>query len=932
MPLDGSANVPEKAPARRELLRTEIAGIAACAALLIACEALVFWWLAKYGVSSVWEFDGLSQHFSALYYCREAVLAFLRDPLHGFEMWTWRLGFGADVLATMSYYLADPFALISLIFPVRSLEAVYAGLYFLRVLLAGLAGYAYLREMRASRYASIIGALIYTFATYALFSMRHPWFMNAMVWFPLILLGIEYALRKRRWWVLAGAVALLAGSNFYYFYQVSIIAVIYAVLRFVEVTPAGGRVRKLGRTLLDVGGTYALGATLAGIVLIPVFLGTMASSRAAGLQATGLLADLATYRSYLVALATPFGSANSAFCGFSILSFLLLPVLFMRRKRHTTLKVMLVLFPLSLVFPFVGKVFNGFDFPSYRFLFMWGLFLAAAVAALLTEGRTFTRREFSAMGASLLTYGVLAGFGAGRSLRLDLAVAATFCLGAAYLGVFALEARRARRGVAASVADAETQPSRRIFRGAVVLLLVIGIAGAGAETYWKRFDPRLTQYVKAGTVLDRFTGNAGMEAAALPGAAVARVDNQDLVHGSDLGFSESNDQLVQGYNGVSFYFSLMDDRVLEYLKGLQDRPIRLGFDFAGLDDRAALETLNGVRYYLASGKGTQYVPYGFVATSTIGATTVFENRNALPIGYVYHSAVSADAYAALPPLEKQQALLQRVVLADGVASGVPRSAAAPEVVEVPFSAVASGAAIFDPASRVLKTKRKNTGLDLTFAPVVDSELYVDLTGIDPRPVGTDYLRVTARTAGPAKSESLRGRKSGYYFGNDETLINLGYFATSPGSLTLRFDKVMTLHYADLKVYAVPMGSFSQHVDALRAEGMRDVRIGTDSISGSVTSKGSGLLFLSVPFSTGWKATVDGVPTPLVRANVGFTGIPVSDGAHVIELRYSTPGLALGAALSLFAVVVLGVLWSLRRRRARADAATASTEAAPTRGE
>ena len=316
----------------------------------------------------------------------------------------------------MSYYLADPFALISLLFPARSLEAVYAGLYLLRVLLAGLAGYAYLREMKASRFASTFGALIYTFATYALFSMRHPWFMNAMVWFPLILLGIEYALRKRRWWVLAGAVALLAGSNFYYFYQVSIIAVIYAVLRFVEVTPAGERVRRLGRTLADVGGTYALGATLAGIVLIPVFPrlhGQFPCGRAAGHGAVRGSGDLPLIpgrardpvRRHELGLLRVLDPDLPAAAG---------PLHATQASHDAEGHARAV--PAVAGIPFVGKVFNGFDFPSYRFLFMWGLFLAAAVAALLTERRAFTRRELSAMGVSLLAYGLLAGLGAGRSL------------------------------------------------------------------------------------------------------------------------------------------------------------------------------------------------------------------------------------------------------------------------------------------------------------------------------------------------------------------------------------------------------------------------------------------------------------------------------------------------------------------------------------
>ena len=64
--------------------------------------------------------------------------------------------------------------------------------------------------------------------------------------------------------------------------------------------------------------------------------------------------------------------------------------------------------------------------------------------------------------------------------------------------------------------------------------------------------------------------------------------------------------------------------------------------------------------------------------------------HALPIGYVYHSAIASDTYAALPPLEKQQALLQGVVLGDGVASSMPRITPASDIVDVPYSVMPSG--------------------------------------------------------------------------------------------------------------------------------------------------------------------------------------------------------------------------------------------------
>jgi len=67
------------------------------------------------------------------------------------------------------------------------------------------------------------------------------------------------------------------------------------------------------------------------------------------------------------------------------------------------------------------------------------------------------------------------------------------------------------------------------------------------------------------------------------------------------------------------------------------------------------------------------------------------------------------------------------------------------------------------------------------------------------------------------------------------------------------------------------------------------------------------------YARGWHATVDGRPTELVRANVIMRALPLAAGSHTIELDYHTPGLAVGGAISIASLLMLGALL-LRRRR------------------
>ena len=70
------------------------------------------------------------------------------------------------------------------------------------------------------------------------------------------------------------------------------------------------------------------------------------------------------------------------------------------------------------------------------------------------------------------------------------------------------------------------------------------------------------------------------------------------------------------------------------------------------------------------------------------------------------------------------------------------------------------------------------------------------------------------------------------------------------------------------------------------------------------------------FDIGWRATVDGQPTDVLRANGLLRAVKLEAGAHVIVLRYTPPALAWGAALSLVSAALVLVLAALAARDRR----------------
>ncbi len=75
---------------------------------------------------------------------------------------------------------------------------------------------------------------------------------------------------------------------------------------------------------------------------------------------------------------------------------------------------------------------------------------------------------------------------------------------------------------------------------------------------------------------------------------------------------------------------------------------------------------------------------------------------------------------------------------------------------------------------------------------------------------------------------------------------------------------------------------------------------------NITMDRDNLVFFSVPYHSGWTAKVNGRPAEIVRANEGFMAVVAPKGECEIVFDFETPGLKLGAIISLISVVLITV--------------------------
>ncbi len=109
----------------------------------------------------------------------------------------------------------------------------------------------------------------------------------------------------------------------------------------------------------------------------------------------------------------------------------------------------------------------------------------------------------------------------------------------------------------------------------------------------------------------------------------------------------------------------------------------------------------------------------------------------------------------------------------------------------------------------------------------------------------------------------------------------------------------------LAVLPGPLGQASAPAAAPVAAERVEVR--TNSLDATIAAPSDGLLVVLDPFFPGWKATLDGAPAPLLRADYAFMAVPVKAGRHVLHLVYFPDRLLPGLAIAILALGLLLVV-------------------------
>ena len=861
------------------------------------------------GKSFVWGAgveDGLSQHFSALAYYGEALREFFRNLLAGHPklvMWDMSLGYGADILSTLNYYaIGDPLNLLYGFVSPKNTETMYNFMIVLRMYLAGITFIMYARKMKKRSYGTVIGALVYVFSGFCFrLGLRHPFFINPMIYFPLLCLGIEKIYQRERPYVFIFAVCVSAMSNYYFLYMLTIFAVIYAWIRFYKYTEEN-KMKNFCLTILKFGMYYTLGIAMAAVILLPSVIGFLGNGRYGnGVDWKSLIVYPGKY--YLLFIENFIGYGNmgsNTNAGYlPIVGIVVLFTLFSQRMKHKKYRAAFIASIIALILPIFGYAFNGFSYANNRWAFALSFIVALLTAEMYPRLFVMSKRQQIGIGAGIIIYTVFCIIvnASGEEILKNKGIMAACGLIAVFYILLLIFQRLGY----------DTQ--KRIVRVSMAILLLISV---GVHGYY-RFDPKGYAYTQE--FMDQGQAYRTLKEDNI--RMLSKVNDPSVYRVHAEGYRYKNYGLINHLNTISGYYSITAKCVTDTIKGYDTLGMQYADKYKGVDQRLGLLSLAGVKYITVAHNSQVAkdvssmgdVPYGVEKLRKKGNITLYKNKYALPFAYAYDSYMTEQQYEQLNGIGKEQAMLAQIILNQHPADKEIQHNEQRKDPDIQTISL--------PETRISSPKGKKYA-DITVPVEKDKETYLYFKNLvyHGKKNGDDKFILTGRkgTKGILVTQNdvqqkihIQSTFNPYYFGRKDYIVKINHQTSkAKEKVRLNFLSPGEYEFDDISLITVPKKDVLARLKERKENSMKQIQYEGNHFRGVYHAKKDQILCVTIPYSKGWKATVNGNRTKIYKANGMFMGIIMKKGTQSVKLDYETPGLKIGAWISLVAWIGLGI--------------------------
>ena len=255
----------------------------------------------------------------------------------GSLFYTWAGGLGVNFLSLFAYYLASPLNLLIVLFPPSYLTEAIMLLILIKIGLAGACFFIFLRGVwRRENLQMVAVAILYALSSYNLAYSWNIMWLDGVFLLPLILLGLVYLIREKRYLLYTLSLALVFISNYYISFFVGIFTALYfpvGLFQYHSFTRIKQLLATIGRFIVFT----LLSGGLAAVLLLPTYFSLKLPSAAGDSMPTTIshYFDLFDYigQHFMLTPPTIRDGMPNMYCG--ILALLMIPVYFFAKSGRS---------------------------------------------------------------------------------------------------------------------------------------------------------------------------------------------------------------------------------------------------------------------------------------------------------------------------------------------------------------------------------------------------------------------------------------------------------------------------------------------------------------------------------------------------------------------------------------------------------------------
>ena len=580
--------------------------------------------------------------------------------------WSFYTDLGANFIGSYSFYLlGSPFFWLTLLFPNNFVPYLLAPLLILKFAFAALTAYLFIRRFVKNPMFASLGGLMYAFSGFSVYNIFFNHFHEPLVFFPLLLLGLELLITENRRGVFALSVFAAALVNYFFFFGMVVFTVIYFFVRLFS-----RAIKVPFSRFLVIIFEAVLGVLMASVLLLPSIAAILSNTR---LSDTLLGWSAITYgkeQIYLNVLqcfffppdipARPvfFPEANvkwSSLGGWLPLFSMIGVSGFLIGNKGHWLKRIICICALFAMVPILNSAFYAFNSAYYaRWFYMPILMMCLATVSLFEDRAPEIKSGFRWTIGITLAFALVIGFFPRKNSE-----------GEIVYGLYTNSESLTYKG--------------RFFASVLIAVISLVIAYLLLRLLKKNKEAFIKSSVACVAVVAVIFGNVYIYTGRQHSHAIDEVVIDRLIEG-DLDLEEDsnfridvydgmdNTAMYLGYPSINAFHSVVPGSLMEFYSS-----IGIERDVASRPDTkyVALRNLFSVKYLINATCDDSFVDEngetliaGYKYLDTKSGYYIYENQNYIPYGFSYEYYMDRDTFESYDDVTKTKMMLKAIVLTD----------------------------------------------------------------------------------------------------------------------------------------------------------------------------------------------------------------------------------------------------------------------------